>query len=200
MKYAKYIQNVHVAPITAVIKDEKGTVVLTKRFSPARTDKLTGRVELTGFTPLTAEEYDLLNESSKTFEVYRDKHHLLVEHDELPPEAKTPHEALLDAKRDARKSAAQIASLDAELVKCKAELLDAEKKYKELFDASAGGAGSEALVKELEAAKRELAETAAAKDEVIARLTQEREDLKAAITALQAAAEKTPVKEGKESK
>jgi chromosome segregation ATPase len=181
MKHVKYIQNVHVAPITAVVKNEKGKVVLTKRFSPARTDKFTGQVESTGFTPLTAEEYDLLNGDSKTFEVYRDKHHLLVEHDELPPEAKTPHEALVDAKKEARKSAAQIASLNDELVKLKAELLDAEKRYKDLFDASGGGKETEKLAKELEAVKRSLAETVAAKDEVINRLTKECEKLKSAV-------------------
>jgi hypothetical protein len=192
----KYIQNVHIAPITAVVKNEKGQIVLTKRFGPARTDKFTGQVESTGFTPLTDEEYNLLNRDSKTFMVYRDKYHLLVEHDALPPEAKTPHEALVDAKREARKSAAQIASLNDELVKLKAELLDAEKRYKDLFDAS----GSEGLVKELEAVKKALNETVAAKDEIINRLMEEAKELKtagernAAITA----ANKKLNKKGKE--
>jgi chromosome segregation ATPase len=137
-----------------VVKDAKGVVILTKRFNPARTDKFTGQVESTGFTPLTDEEYKLLNENSMTFTVYRDKHKLLVEHDELPPEAKTPHEALIDARREARKAAAQITALNDEIVKLKAELLDAEKRCKDLFDASGSGKGSAELAKELEAVKK----------------------------------------------
>jgi chromosome segregation ATPase len=202
----KYIQNVHTAPITAVVKGAKGAVVLTKKFSPAKVDKFTGRVEETGYTQLTDEEYDLLNEGSKTFTVYRDKHRLLVEHDELPPEAKTPHEALVDARKEARKAEARITSLNGEIVELKAELLDAEKRYKDLFYASGRGAGSAEPAKELEAVKRTLKETVAAKDEIIDRLTKEGEKLKAkaesaliernaAITALKAAKEKQEKKD-----
>jgi predicted RNase H-like nuclease (RuvC/YqgF family) len=204
----RYIQNIHTAPITAVVKNAKGVVILTKRFSPAKVDKFTGRIEETGFTSLTDDEYALLDEGSKTFTVYRDKHGLLVEHDELPPEAKTPHEALVDAKKDARKAGAQIASLNDEIVRLKAELLDAENRYKDLFDASGGEKGSGKTAEELEAVKRSLTETVAAKDEVISRLTEECEKLKAAaesafiernaaITALKDAKEKLN-KKGKE--
>jgi hypothetical protein len=163
----RYIQNIHTAPITAVVKNAKGEAVLTKKFYPARTDKFTGQVEATGFTPLTDEEYNLLNERSKTFTVYRDKHHLLVEHDELPPEAKTPHEALVDARREARKAADRIAALAAEVVQLKAGLLDAERKYKDLFDAG-NGEIVDALRKENEELKAALENAIAEHDAAIA--------------------------------
>jgi chromosome segregation ATPase len=177
----RYIQNIHTAPITAVVKNAKGAVIFTKRFSPAKVDKFTGRIAETGFTELTDEEYTLLDEGSKTFTVYRDKHKLLVEHDELPPEAKTPHEALVDAKREARKSADKITSLNDELVKLKAELLDVKKQYTNLLDASGSEAEVSRLTNELEAAKQVLKDTVDAKDEIISRLTEEVEQLKAAV-------------------
>jgi hypothetical protein len=204
----RYIQNIHTAPITAVVKNAKGAVVLMKRFSPASVDKFTGRVERTGFTELTDGEYELLNEGSKTFTVYRDKHKLLVEHEELPPEAKTPHEALVDAKRESRKSAERIASLNDELVKLKAELLDAKKRYANLLDASGDGTEISRLTDELEAAKQAFKETVGAKDKIIEDITKEGEKLRAAaenavlerdaaITELNAV-KKKPCKKGKE--
>jgi predicted nucleic acid-binding Zn-ribbon protein len=177
----KYIQNIHTAPITAVVKNAKGAVILTRKFSPARVDKFTGRVAETGFTELTDEEYTLLDEGSKTFTVYRDKHKLLVEHDELPPEAKTPHEALVDAKREARKSADHIASLNDELVKLKAELLDTKKQYANLLDASGSGAEVSRLTNELEAAKQTLKAAIDAGDNAVKVLTEECAKLKAAM-------------------
>jgi chromosome segregation ATPase len=176
----RYIYNRHIAPITANARDEKGRILFTKKFQPERVDGTTGRVISTGYTTLTDEEYKQLNEGSKTFAVYRDKHKLLVEHDELPPEAKTPQEALLDARNEARKSAAQIASLNEKIAALEAALSDAEQRYKDLFDASGGDAGSAKLIKELEAVRQSLKETAAAKDEVISRLTEEGGRLKTA--------------------
>jgi hypothetical protein len=193
----KYIQNVHTAPITAVVKNAKGEVILTKKFSPAKTERFTGRIEATGYTSLTDEEYRLLNEGSKTFTVYRDKHELLVEHDELPPEAKTPHDALVDARKESRKSAAQIAELNGEIVKLKADLLDAERKYKDLFDASGDVAASAELAKEIEFAKQAHTEMVTAKDAIITDLQKEKGALEASLAdmakerdALKAAAEK----------
>jgi chromosome segregation ATPase len=113
--------------------------------------------------------------------VYRDKHKLLIEHDELPPEAKTPHEALVDAKREARKSAYQIASLNDEIVKLKAELLDAKKQYTNLLNASGSGAEVLRLTNELEAAKQALKETIDAGDNAVKVLTEEVTKLKAAV-------------------
>jgi hypothetical protein len=177
----KYIQNTHTAPITAVVKNAKGVVILPKRFSPARTDKFTGQVESTGFTPLTDEEYSLINEGCRTFTVYRDKHRLLVEHDALPPEAKTPHEALVDARKEARKSTAQIAALNDEITKLKAELLDAEKKYKDLFDAS-GGADSAKLAQELETTKKATAKMIEENSERTNGLQKDKEALEVSLT------------------
>jgi predicted nucleic acid-binding Zn-ribbon protein len=171
----KYIQNTHNAPITANARNEKGQVMFSKTFLPARTDRYTGRIEATGYTQLTDEEYRRLNETSKVFTVYRDKHKLLVEHNELPPEAKTPHEALVDARKEARKLAAEIVALKAEIVTLKASLLNAETDYKELFNASS--AGADLLAKEAETVRRNLQETLVARDELIAKLKEENRKL-----------------------
>jgi len=138
VKY-KYIQNTHNAPITCHIRDNKGVMVSTKKFMPALTEKFSGKVLHTGYERLTEEEYENLCKTSRTFQVYSgmtDKAKLLVVHDDLPADAKTPHEALVDAKKDARKAAAKIAELENKVVALKAELLDAQNKYKELFSAS----------------------------------------------------------------
>jgi chromosome segregation ATPase len=172
----RYIYNRHIAPITANARDGKGRVLFTKTFQPERLDATTGRVISTGYTTLNEEEYKLLTEGSKTFAVYRDKHKLLVEHDELPPEAKTPHEALLDARNEARKAAVHIASLNNEIGQLKAGLLGAETRYKELQAASAGGDVLKALTDKVASLEATLAEAAKERDA----LKRENEKLKAA--------------------
>jgi hypothetical protein len=145
----KYIQNTHNAPITVHGRDGKGAVLFTKKFMPEKADKWTGQVMSTGYTELTDEEFESLEKTSRTFAVYTGKTgkaELLVVCDELPPEAKTPHEALVDARKEARKSAGKIAELDGEIVKLKASLLDAETRYKQLQSAS----GAEEAVKLLQ--------------------------------------------------
>jgi hypothetical protein len=142
----KYVQNTHFAPITVHGRDGRGVIVFTKRFMPEKADKWTGQVTSTGYTELTDDELKTLEETSRTFAVYTGrtgKKALLAVCDDLPPEAKTPHEALIDARKEARKSAARIAELDAEIVTLKAALLDAENKYKQLQAAS----GDEGAVK-----------------------------------------------------
>ena len=135
----KYIQNTHTAPITVHGRDGKGAVLFTKRFMPEKAEKWTGQVVSTGYTELTDEEFSILEDTSRTFAVYTGKTGkaaLLVVCDELPPEAKTPHEALVDARKDARKSAEKIAGLESEITRLKASLLDAETKYRQLQSAS----------------------------------------------------------------
>jgi hypothetical protein len=131
----RYIYNRHIAPITANARDAKGRALFTKTFQPERIDATTGRVISTGYTALTEEEYRQLNEGSKTFTVYRDKHKLLVEYDELPAEAKTPQEALLDARNAERKAAARIAELEQSLAETVKER-DALKKENDAFKAA----------------------------------------------------------------
>jgi len=138
VKY-KYIQNTHNAPITCNTRGADGKVVLTKKFMPTLTEKFSGKVLHTGYERLTEEEYESLCKSSRTFQVYSGmtgKVKLLVAHDDLPAEAKSPHEALVDARKDARIAAAKIAELNNQIVALKAELLDAQNKYKELSSAS----------------------------------------------------------------
>jgi chromosome segregation ATPase len=150
----KYIYNRHIAPITANARDAKGAIIFTKVFQPERIDGTTGRVVSTGYTTLTEDEHRMLTERSKTFAVYRDKHGLLVEHDDLPPEAKTPQEALVDARRKMLEAQTRTSELEGENVKLKAELLDAEKRYKDLFDASGSSTDSAKLAQELENVKK----------------------------------------------
>jgi hypothetical protein len=121
----KYIYNKHIAPITANARDNKGVILFTKVFQPERVDGTTGRVVSTGYTTLTDEEYGKLTEGSRTFAHFRDKLKLLVAYDDLPPEAKTPQEALVGATRKAREAQEQAAALEAENKKLKAALHDA---------------------------------------------------------------------------
>jgi hypothetical protein len=153
----KYIQNTHTAPITVNGRDAKGAVLFTKRFMPERAEKWTGQVVSTGYTELTDEEFKILNDTSRTFNVYTGKTgkaELLVVCNDLPPEAKTPHEALVAARREALKSARKTAELDSEIVKLKASLLDAETKYKQLQSA----AGIEESLKTLQEENAKLKE------------------------------------------
>jgi hypothetical protein len=143
----RYIYNRHIAPITANARDEKGRVLFTKTFQPERVDGTTGRVISTGYTTLSEEEYQMLRKGSRTLAVYCDKHKLLVEYDELPPEAKTPQEALVDAKTDARKMAAKVLELSGKTAALKEALAetikerDALKEENEKLKAGAGKAG-----------------------------------------------------------
>jgi hypothetical protein len=136
----KYIYNRHTAPITANARDKKGGVLFTKKFLPERIDSMTGRVASTGYTTLTEEEYKQLNEGSKTFTVYRDKHKLLVEYDELPPELMTPQEALVDAKNEAREAVIKAEALEASLAEVTKER-DALKKECEALKAGDAASG-----------------------------------------------------------
>jgi chromosome segregation ATPase len=158
----KYIYNRHIAPITANARDSRGRVLFTKTFQPERINGTTGRVISTGYTTLTGEEYRQLDESSRTFAVYRDKHKFLVEYDELPPEAKTPQEALVDARTRITALNGEAAGLKAELQKAakeneglKAELQKAAKENEGLK------AGLQKVAKENEELKAELQKAAA---------------------------------------
>jgi len=134
-----YVQNVHGKPITCNIRDKSGRVTATKKFMPTLTEKFSGRVLHTGYEKLTQEEYEALRETSRTFKVYSGetgKAKLLVVHDELPPDAKSPHEALADARKGAQKAKAEIAKLKTEITGLKAALLDAQTKYGQLSSAS----------------------------------------------------------------
>jgi hypothetical protein len=132
----KYIYNKHIAPITANARDEKGVVLFTKKFLPERADATTGRIVSTGYTALTDEEYDRLCKGSRTFAHYKDELKLLVVSDDVPPEAKSPNEALVDARRETRAAKARITELEGEIEKLKARVFEAEDKYKKLASAS----------------------------------------------------------------
>jgi DNA repair exonuclease SbcCD ATPase subunit len=132
----KYVYSRHNAPITVNARDRKGAVLFTKTFQPERLDAMTGRVVSTGYTTLTDEEYKQLSESSKTFTHYRDKLKLLSVSDDVPPEAKSPHEALADARRETRAANSKAAEQAGEIEKLKARVLEAEDKYKQLVSAS----------------------------------------------------------------
>ena len=157
-----YIQNTHNAPITCNARGKNGEVVLTKKFMPALAEKFSGKMLHSGYERLTGEEYEALVKTSRTFQVYSGetgKAKLLVAHDDLPAEAKTPHEALVDARKDARKAAAKIAELENQVVALKAQLLDERTKYSELSSASTDDEKLKPLndrIAELEAKNAEL--------------------------------------------
>jgi chromosome segregation ATPase len=132
----KYIYNKHKAPIIVHTRDDKGKIVETITFQPERMDVVSGRVVSTGYTALTEMMYKKLCETSKTFNHYKDKLKLLTVQDDLPPEAKTPHEALVDSRRKEREALTKVTEQEAEITSLKARLLDAEGKYKTLQSAS----------------------------------------------------------------
>jgi len=132
----KYVFNKHNAPITAHARDGNGIILFTKVFPPAQTDMTTGRVISTGYTALKEDEYKQLCETSRVFKRYSGALGLLLVQDELPPDAKTPHEALADARRKEREADAKVAALTADITKLKAELHDSEERYKKLQSAS----------------------------------------------------------------
>jgi len=121
----KYIQNVHNAPITANARDKSGKVVLTKKFMHYVTEKWSGKVLSTGYEKLSEAEYKQFLETSRTFNHYMNKLHLLVVHDELPEALKTPHQALKDAKQ-------AVKAVQDELVKVKAENEELKKELERL--------------------------------------------------------------------
>jgi hypothetical protein len=193
----KYIQNTHVAPITVNGRDSKGAMLFTKRFMPEKSEKWTGQVVSTGYTALTDEEFNILEKTSRTFAVYTGKTgkaELLVVCSELPPEAKTPHEALVDARKEARRSAGKIAELDDEIAELKAALLDAETKYKQLQSASGTEEALKPLRDENEALKQSILDSLAD----TAKTAKERDAAIAEVEKLKAELEKAAKKVGKE--
>ena len=95
----KYIHNLYNQPITVRARDESKAILFTKVLQPERIDATTGRMVHSGYTPVTEEELKKLTDTSRTFSHYSGKLKLLVVCDELPPEAKTAHEALADARK-----------------------------------------------------------------------------------------------------
>jgi chromosome segregation ATPase len=193
----KYIYNKHIAPITVNARGGKGAVLFTKTFQPERIDGTTGRVVSTGYTILTDEEYSRLSETSRTFRHYKDKLGLLVECDDLPPEAKTPQEALVDARKKLRDAQSRTAELEAENEKLKAGLHDADEQIGRLTSASTPEEALKPFVDKIASLEKDKE----AMEESIARVTAERD---AACTELKAAKEspnkKTAGKTGKGDK
>lgn len=172
----KYIHNTHIAPITARVRKADGTDDLVKMFLPEQIDGTTGRVISTGYTLLTDEEYEKLSEGSRTFTHYRDKLKLLVVCDDVPPEAKTPTEALIDARRESRAAKTRIAERDAEIEKLKSRVLEAEDAYKRLASASLDEEKIKSFNDKIASLEAAAAEAAKQRDE----LKEENEKLKAA--------------------
>jgi len=157
----KYVHNKHKAPIIVHTRDDKGKILETITFPPERIDPVTGRVVSTGYTPLTEARYEELCKVSRTFRHYKDKLNLLSVQDDLPPEAKTPHEALADARRGEREALAKITALETEIDGLKTKLLDAEEKYKTLQSASTDSEKTKPLndtIKDLTAKNEKLSE------------------------------------------
>jgi len=131
-----YVQNKHNAPIQANARGGDGAIVFTKKFMPLLTEKWSGKVIHNGYEKLTEEEYTQLKETSKTFKHFSEKLKLLVVHEDIPSDLKTPHEALVEARKEAKQTAAKIKALEDEITTLKVSLVDAENKYKEALSAS----------------------------------------------------------------
>jgi hypothetical protein len=131
----KYVQCVHTAAITCKNDGKDADGSFEKIFHPAMTDRYTGRIIHTGYTAITEDEFARLKKESPLFNVALNKWKKLVLHDDLPAEAKTPHEALVDARKDVQAANQKLEEVLAENEKLKAELDEANKKYGELLAA-----------------------------------------------------------------
>jgi hypothetical protein len=132
-----YIQNTMDHGIKVHSADGK----LVKRFEIARFDNLTGRPTHNGYTALTRAEFDTLFNESKLFSSFLARK-LLAQYDELPEDAMTAHEALVEAKRES----AEYAQLMDEL----------EKENKALAGKlAAANAANKALTEKIAAAEAE---------------------------------------------
>jgi hypothetical protein len=186
----KYIYNKHIAPITCHARGRKGATLFTVKFQPERTDGTTCRVISTGYTRLTDEQYEQLCEGSRTFAHYKDKLGLLAECDDLPPEAKTPQEALADARRKALEAQCKVSEIEAENMALKVKLHDTEEKLGQLVSAST----PEETVKSFTDKITELETAALARDAAYVTLEKSLETVvaerDAAVARLEAAKEK----------
>jgi chromosome segregation ATPase len=182
----RYIQNVHDAPITCHVMDPETRQVLSeKKFMPAMIEKWSGKQLTTGYTKITEEELALLREHSRTFQHYSEKLKLLLVCDDIPPEAKTPHEALVDARKETRRLTDQIAELEAENTQLKADLHDAKDAAGKLLAATTGDEALAEIRKELGELKVKNASLESNLDltrQEIERLNAENSRLKAALT------------------
>lgn len=147
----KYIQNKHNAPISCNAKDKDGKTLFTKKFMPQLTEKWSGKILTTGYEKLTEDEYKQLLEGSNTFKHYLKDLKLLVVHEDMPADLKTPHEALVDSRKEIKSLNAKIKGLESEIVELKAKLLDSEEKYKELSSATTDDEKFKSLNEQIEA-------------------------------------------------
>jgi dynactin complex subunit len=131
----KYIQNVHTNSIK--LADKEGHI-----FRPQSIDHFSGRQTSTGYTRLTQDEYDRLFKESALFRHFIKLKKLIV-HEELPADAQTPHEALLNARKDVGKLNAELEKAHGEKAALLTRIDELDKQYKELLAAS----GSDQLAK-----------------------------------------------------
>ena len=125
---------------------------LTKRLEVARFDALSGRALHFGYTPLTATEHATLARESKLLSHFMDLK-ILELHETLPEEAMTPHETLVNAKREAAEQAQYVSELEAKIERQEKGLealalksAELERKNKALTEALAA-AGAKAADK-----------------------------------------------------
>jgi dynactin complex subunit len=181
----KYIQNVHTNSIKPRTADKKEYI-----FRPQHIDHFSGRQTSTGYTRLTKDEYDKLRTESPLFRHFIDLKKLIV-HDELPADAQTPHEALVSARKDAGKLAAELDKAGEEKAALQAMIDDLDKKYQELLAVNGGDqlAKAEAALKDA----REKVQTLTTEN---AGMKKDFDSLKKELEALKAAHDKL-LKNGK---
>jgi chaperonin cofactor prefoldin len=133
----KYIQNVHTNSIKAHFADKKEVI-----FRPDTVDHFSGRQLYTGYTRLANDDYDKLLKESALFRHFIEMKKLVV-HDDLPPDAQTPHEALVSARKDVGKLNAELDKAIKEKEALQAKINELDRRYKELL----GADGDERFVK-----------------------------------------------------
>jgi chromosome segregation ATPase len=132
----RYIQNVHTNSIKTNFADKKVVI-----FRPQSIDHFSGRQIYTGYTRLSEADYKKLLKESAVFKHFIELKKLVV-HDELPPDAQTPHEALVSARKDVGKLNAALQAAETEKEVLQARIDELDRQYKELL----GSSGSDQLI------------------------------------------------------
>jgi septal ring factor EnvC (AmiA/AmiB activator) len=128
----KYIQNVHTNSIKTHFADNREVI-----FRPDTVDHFSGKQRYTGYTRLTNDEYGKLLKDSALFRHFIELKKLVV-HDELPPDAQTPHEALVNARKDVGKLNAELEKANREKEALLVRIGELDTQYRELLAANGG--------------------------------------------------------------
>jgi hypothetical protein len=116
----KFVQNVHGNSIKIRCETPGGIIPVFEKVFPIQKFDFNGIELQTGFTRLTEQEFAICRRD-KLF-IYFQQLGKLIVHDQLPSSAQTPHEALLEARKQIRAVQDQLHAAQVENEKLKKQL------------------------------------------------------------------------------